>query len=206
MSKQGTKVKVKTTNRMGQHTNGNSEPSAWGRLPDMKLPKQGRRRKAGDVNHRPALQLGTPSQTGQRAPQVTTASPGRPARFPTPRGPSPSTHCNTQHVLPAHLQPLRVHGFPKARPQASWLCAYRSLPAEPGAQALPPRPKLARDAAGGAGRIRAAIGCQCEGAGPRGWDCRSGAGGDLEGGLRMGKGAVPTGCPGRWRGQTQKRP
>ena len=46
MSKQGTKVKVKTTNRMGPHTNGNSERSAWGRLPGMKLPKQGRRRES----------------------------------------------------------------------------------------------------------------------------------------------------------------
>ena len=116
MSKQGTKVKVKTTTGWASTLTAIRKAARGEGCPTLSRVGGGR---AGDVNYRPAPQTGTPSQTGQRAPQATTASPGRPARFPTPPGTSPSPHSNTRHVLPAHLQPLRVHGFPKARPQAS---------------------------------------------------------------------------------------
>lgn len=126
-------------------------------------------------------------------------------RPPAPRHPPTATR---GHILPAHLQPLRVHCFPKARPQASRSCACRSLTAEPGAQAPPPRPKLARDAAGGAGRggseppLAASVRGRALAAGIAG----PGAAGSWRDRCAWGRGQYPPPAPGGGGGPTRKRP
>lgn len=108
---------------------------------------------------------------------------------------------------PAHLQPLRIHGFHRAGSQASWRSAGRSPAEEPGAHgpaAQAQIPLALPDAAGGAGWGGAALPLA---AGGRGRALNAGICAeevlrgrrrceDPEEGLRVGKGERPDGAEG----------